>query len=136
MMLLIDGLDWIDAVKALGMLGMALLALYLTNRYHLGEKQKQEDRQRDELAAVRAEHKERCDELNLTIDAKTEVIGKLSIQLRDAALQSVADMERHLTRQSEREVARERDSANTASSVTQMANSIDGLAQEVRTTRG
>ena len=136
MMLLIDGLDWVDAIKALGMLGMALLALYLTNRYHLNEKEKADKRNRDELAEVRKEHKDRCDELNLTIDAKTEVIGALSLQLRDAALKSVDDMERHLTRQSEREVARERDSASTAASVTQLATSIDGLAQEVRATRG
>lgn len=129
-------LDWIDALKALGVAGISLLFLYLTNRYHVGEKDKAEARHRDELTAVRTEHKDRCDELNLVIDAKTEVIGKLSLQLRDAALQSVADMERHLTRQGDREVARERDSATSAASVTQLATSIDGLTQEVRASRG
>lgn len=136
MILLVDGIDWVDAIKAIGMLGMALLALYLTNRYHLGEKEKSEERHRDALKAVRAEHKERVDELNLGIDAKNEVIGKLSLQLRDTSQQSLVDMERHLTRQGEREVARERDNANTAAAITQLATSVQGLTQEIRASRG
>ena len=131
-----DVLDWIEKLQGIGVAGLALGALYLTNRYHLREKVKQEDRQRDELKEIRAEHKDRTDELNMAIDAKNDVIGKLSLQLRDASQQSLSDMERHLTRQSEREVARERDNAQTAASISQLATAIDGLTQEVRTSRG
>jgi hypothetical protein len=129
-------LDLIQKLQGLGVAGLALLFLWLTNKYHLNERQKQEDRHREEMKATREEHKDRCDELNLTIDAKNEVIGKLSLQLRDASQQSLTDMERHLTRQGEREVARERDNAQTAASITQLASSIDGLTAEVRATRG
>lgn len=129
-------LDWLDKLQGLGVAGLALLFLYLTNKYHLGEKTKQEDRHRAELKEIRKEHNDRCDELNLAIDAKNDVIGSLSLERRDASTQALSDMERHLTRQGEREVARERDNAQTAASISQLATAIDGLTQEVRATRG
>lgn len=131
-----DVLDWLDKLQGVGIAGLAIVALYLTNKYHVGEKTKQEDRHHGDLKEVRKEHNDRCDELNLAIDAKNEVIGSLSLERRDASTQALSDMERHLTRQGEREVARERDNAQTAASISQLATAIDGLTQEVRATRG
>jgi hypothetical protein len=131
-----DVLDWIERLQGLGWGGLCLLFLYITNKYHLNEKTKQEDRHRDELKEIRKEHNDRCDELNTAIDAKNDVIGSLSIDLRGASTQALSDMERHLNRQGEREVARERDNAQTAASMSQLATAIDGLTQEVRASRG
>ena len=89
-----DFLDWIDKLQGIGVAGLALIALYLTNRYHLGEKEKAEERHRDEVTHVRKDYQ-------AVVDQKDSVIQELSGRLQSAAEQSRTDMERHLGRQVE-----------------------------------
>lgn len=127
-----DVFEWVKALQSIGIAGLALVALYVTNRYHLREKDTEASRNRDEIKGIRAEHADRIAELNSAIDAKNGAITGLSKQIRESSEKSLADMERHLTRQTEREVAREREAAQNAATVTALATSIDGIRQEIR----
>lgn len=89
-----DVVSWVQAVQALGVAGICLLFLYLTNRYHIGQKENADAASQQREAAIRKD-------FQTVIDAKDSVITDLSGQLREAATQSRTDMERHMTRQVE-----------------------------------
>ncbi len=87
-------LDLIQKLQGLGIGGVALLFLWLTNRYHVTQREA-------EVAAARDREKTQRVDYQQVIDKKDAVIAVLSDQLRDAATQARVDMERHLTRQME-----------------------------------
>lgn len=91
---MIDVFSWAQAVQALGVAGICLLFLWLTNRYHIQQKEKADTGAREREAQIRKD-------FQAVIDQKDKVITDLSGQLREAAVQSRADMERHHGRQVE-----------------------------------
>lgn len=116
-----DVLEWIQALQGLGVGGLALLFLWLTNKYHVREKEKSEERQREDVKTIRKDYQ-------AIIDQKDAVISELSTRLQTAAEQSRADMERHLGRQVE-EVQR------LETTIQQNTNAVGGLQDAVKELR-
>lgn len=86
-----DVIDWIDKLQGLGVGAIALLFLYITNKWWSKKSQEQDDRHEAEKKRIRSD-------FSTVIEGKDRVITDLSEQLREAAAQSRADMERHLIR--------------------------------------
>ncbi len=87
-------IGWIEKLQGLGIGGFALLLLYITNKWWIGQMNEREDKHAAEKKQIR-------EDFTTVIDAKDTVIGDLSEQLREAAQQSRADMERQIQRQVE-----------------------------------
>jgi chromosome segregation ATPase len=117
-----DVIDWIDKLQGLGVGALALLFLYITNKWWANKLQETEDKHEGEKKQIRKD-------FTTVIEGKDTVIADLSGQLRTAAEQSRADMERHLTRYTD-EIQRVEQTiaANTAA--------VSGLQDLVRSTRG
>ena len=113
-----DALSWVDLVKGLGVAGLALLFLYLTNKYHIEQAEKRETRQRDELKAVRKEHA-------AALEQKDKVIEALSERHADGMQQSRVDLTRHLERQGEQAV-------RTETVIERQAAATSGLQDQVK----
>lgn len=89
-----DIIDWVAKLQALGVAGLALMFLYLTARYFIGQAKEKAVEHESEKTQIRSD-------FQTVIEAKDTVITGLSSQLREAAQQSRTDMERHLERQVE-----------------------------------
>jgi ElaB/YqjD/DUF883 family membrane-anchored ribosome-binding protein len=87
-------IGWIEKLQGLGIGGLSLLFLYLTTKYFIAQAEAREKTDKAERSQIRTD-------FQTVIDAKDGVITNLSDQLRDAAVQSRTDMERHLERQVE-----------------------------------
>jgi hypothetical protein len=72
-----DLLEWLDKLQGIGVAGLALLFLYITNKYHVTQRQENDQRHREEMQAVRTDY-------NTVLDRKDEVISELTEQLRSA----------------------------------------------------
>ena len=119
-------LDWIEKLQGIGVAGLALIALYLTNRYHLSVKEEQEERHRDEVTHVRKDYQ-------AVVDQKDSVIEGLSNRLKTAAEQSRADMERHLVRQVEVVQRLEATIQQNTAAVAGVQEALKDVRTEVRT---
>lgn len=120
-----DLLDWIQALQGLGVGGLALLFLWLTNKYHVREKEKADERHREDMKALRKDYQ-------AIIDQKDAVIEELSNRLQTAAEQSRADMERHLERQVAEVQRLETTIQQNTTAVGGMQDAVKELRTEVR----
>ena len=112
-------------LQGVGVAGLALIALYLTNRYHLGEKRAADERHRDEVAVIRKDY-------GAVIDQKDSVIDGLSTRLQGASEQSRADSQRNTDRQVE-EVQRLESTIHTCTTATLgLQDAVKELCVEVR----
>jgi len=85
-------IGWIEKLQGLGIGGLSLFFLYITNKWWVGQAREREENH----AAAQQQIRE---DFSTVIDAKDTLIGNLSDQLREAAQQSRSDMERQMQRQ-------------------------------------
>ena len=100
-------LELIKDLQGLGVGALALLFLYITNKWWVAQVKERETKHEADKKQIR-------DDFTVVIDAKDTVISDLSGQLRDAMQQSRNDMERQMQRQVDSaQRAEETISANT-----------------------
>ncbi len=122
-------IGWIEKLQGLGIGGLALLFLYITNKWWVGQVKERETKHDEDKTQIRTD-------LLTVIDAKDRVIMDISGQLRDAMQQSRDDMERQYQRQAETiQRSEETIAANTTATNANTA-AITALGELVRAQGG
>lgn len=124
-----DIIDWIGKLQSLGVAGLALLFLYLTARYFIKQGKEKDEKHEAEKKQIRAD-------FTAVIEGKDAVIADLSGQLRSAAEQSRADMERHLERQVDATRRNEEVIGQHTAVIAQQTSAIGSLQQTVQAVLG
>lgn len=115
-------IDWIDKLQGLGVGALALLFLYITNKWWAAQLADTKLKHESEKKQIRAD-------FQTVIEGKDTVISDLSGQLRAAAEQSRSDMERHLERQVDQTRRVEEALASNTSAVAALQEVVRGISR-------
>jgi hypothetical protein len=125
-------LELLDKLQGLGIGGICLFFLWITNRWWSRKDEKKDASHEAEKVEIRKEHRDRVKELNDIIDTKNTVITDLANKRTEEGEARREDMERFLTRDAEREARYESHVTQHATVLTQYADAFKELRQTVQ----